>query len=88
MLIEEYKSCEENVLRLFNAELSPQLCRIFILFKDPYDFIEDFKHFLLPKVYFANSWPISLNALNSKAFPAGSLKNIVACSPTSPSNRM
>ncbi|MRX63196.1 hypothetical protein GJ691_03340 [Maribacter sp. RZ05] len=38
--------------------------------------------------YFANNCDISLNALNSSAFPAGSKKNIVACSPTSPSNRM
>ena len=32
--------------------------------------------------YFANSCVISLNALNSSAFPHGSSRNIVACSPT------
>ncbi len=38
--------------------------------------------------YFANNWLRSSNALNSSAFPAGSRKNIVDCSPTSPSNRV
>jgi hypothetical protein len=32
--------------------------------------------------YLANNCLMSLNALNSKAFPHGSNKNIVACSPT------
>lgn len=36
--------------------------------------------------YFAKSWLISLNALNSKALPQGSKKNNVACSPASPLN--
>ena len=31
---------------------------------------------------------MSLNDLNSSAFPEGSVKNIVACSPTSPSKRI
>ena len=34
-----------------------------------------------------NSASISANALNSKALPLGSSKNIVCCSPGSPSNR-
>ncbi len=39
---------------------------------------------LTGNVYLANNCPISLNALNSSAFPQGSNRNIVACSPTSP----
>ena len=42
----------------------------------------------LPRPYLANNCPMSLNALNSKAFPAGSKKNMVACSPGSPLKRM
>ena len=38
--------------------------------------------------YFSKIWLKSLNDLNSSAFPAGSLKNIVACSPASPLNLM
>ena len=38
--------------------------------------------------YLANNCPISLKALNSSAFPAGSKKNMVACSPTCPSKRI
>ena len=36
----------------------------------------------------ANSWPMSAKALNSSALPAGSRKNIVACSPTWPLKRI
>lgn len=32
--------------------------------------------------YLANSWPMSLKALNSSALPQGSNRNMVACSPT------
>jgi hypothetical protein len=52
--------------------------------------VEIYTYYELPALnkseynYFANNCPISLNALNSKAFPSGSRKNIVACSPTSP----
>ena len=35
----------------------------------------------------AKSWLMSLNALNSMALPDGSRKNIVHCSPGSPSKR-
>ena len=38
--------------------------------------------------YFANTCEKSANALNSNALPLGSRKNIVACSPTSPANRI
>jgi hypothetical protein len=41
----------------------------------------------IQSLYLANNCSMSLNALNSSAFPAGSKKNIVACSPTSPLNR-
>ena len=37
--------------------------------------------------FFANSWSMSPNALNSSALPNGSRKNIVACSPGSPLKR-
>src|SRR4051812_15058688 len=40
------------------------------------------------KFYFANTCEKSLNPLNSNAFPLGSKKNIVACSPTSPAKRI
>src|SRR6476620_11391695 len=42
---------------------------------------------LCPRTQTANSWSRSAKALNSIAFPAGSRKNIVHCSPGSPSNR-
>lgn len=38
--------------------------------------------------YLANSWPKSAKALNSSAFPEGSKKNRVDCSPASPLNRV
>lgn len=38
--------------------------------------------------YFANNWPGSKNDLNSRALPAGSRKNMVACSPVLPLKRM
>src|SRR5580692_1901178 len=37
--------------------------------------------------YFSKSWPMSAKAVNSRALPAGSRKNMVACSPTSPLKR-
>jgi hypothetical protein len=38
--------------------------------------------------YLANNCSMSLKALNSKALFSGSLKNIVACSPTFPLKRI
>lgn len=38
--------------------------------------------------YFANICERSAKALNSRAFPDGSRKNMVACSPISPSKRL
>ncbi len=38
--------------------------------------------------HLAKSWLISLNALNSRALPQGSNRNIVACSPTCPLKRI
>ena len=40
------------------------------------------------RAYLANSDSIFLKALNSRALPDGSRKNMVACSPTSPLKRM
>jgi len=38
--------------------------------------------------YFAKSWERSAKALNSRALPAGSRKNMVDCSPVWPSKRV
>jgi len=42
----------------------------------------------LRETYFANIWLGSWKDLNSSALPLGSRKNMVACSPTSPLNRI